>query len=97
MTALLRRAFGTKLALEMAVRSWAAIEPLARTAVEAIDQRRLTYLEDLLKAGGFLPAIARARAQVLYWAFLGFALSEKPLPRARQAVVLDELIKFASR
>jgi AcrR family transcriptional regulator len=96
-TALLRRAFGAKLALEMAVRSWAALEPLARTAVEAIDQRRLTYLEDLLKAGGFSPAIARARAQVLYWAFLGFALSEKPLPRARQAAVLDELIKFASR
>jgi hypothetical protein len=27
-------------------------------------------------------AFCRARAQILYWAFLGFALSEKPLPPA---------------
>src|SRR4051812_38522170 len=96
-TALLRRVFSEKLTLEMAVRSWAASDPLARHAVEAIDRRRLTYVERLLKAGGLSPGIARARAQILYWAFLGFALSEKPLPRGRQAVVLEELITFASR
>ena len=41
--------------------------------------------------------LARARAQILYWAFLGFAQSDKPLPKAKQAAVLDELLRIASR
>jgi AcrR family transcriptional regulator len=94
---LLRRAFSSRLALEMAVRSWAAHDPAARAAVQAIDRRRLNYVAKLLDAAGLAPGIASARAQILYWAFLGFALSEKPLPPARQATVLEELIQIASR
>ena len=94
---LLRQAFGGKLALENAVRSWATHDPMARNAVQAIDRRRLTYVAKLLRASGLSPNVARARAQVLYWAFLGFALSDSPLPRARQRAVLDELLRMASR
>ena len=93
---LLRRAFGARLALENAVRTWAALDPLARNAVQAIDRRRLSYMENLLRASGLPARAARARAQILYWAFLGFALSEKPLPRAKQQAVLDELLRMAS-
>jgi hypothetical protein len=64
--------------------------------VQAIDRRRLGYVERLLRASGLSPGIARARAQILYWAFLGFALSDTPLPRGRQQAVLDELIRMAS-
>jgi AcrR family transcriptional regulator len=96
-TLLLRRAFGGQLALEKAVRTWAAHEPAARNAVQAIDRRRLDYVENLLKASGLAPGIARARAQILYWAFVGFALSDQPLPRARQAAMLDELLRIATR
>ncbi|MDB5632666.1 MAG: transcriptional regulator, TetR family [Tardiphaga sp.] len=94
---LLRRTFGRKPALESAIRSWATLSPVARTAVQAIDRRRLSYVESLLEASGIPSDIARPRAQILYWAFLGFALSEKPLPRDRQAAVLEELIRVASR
>jgi AcrR family transcriptional regulator len=94
---LLRRAFGTRLTLEKAVRTWASVDPLARSAVQAIDRRRLNYVEGLFRANGFSPGVARARAQILYWAFLGFALSEQPLPRAKQAAVLDELLAIAAR
>ena len=94
---LLRQAFGGKLALEKAVRSWATLDPLARGAVQAIDRRRLGYIESLLRASGLSPGVARARAQILYWAFVGFALSEQPLPRAKQQAVLDELLRIASR
>jgi AcrR family transcriptional regulator len=94
---LLRQAFGGRLALENAVRSWAMHDPVARSAVQAIDRRRLSYVERLLRAAGLSPDVARARAQILYWAFLGFALSDKPLPRARQADVLDELTRLALR
>jgi hypothetical protein len=41
--------------------------------------------------------VARSRALILYWAFVGFALSDKPLPRERQQAVLDELLQIALR
>ncbi len=34
--------------------------------------------------------------QVLYWAFLGFVVSDKPLPRKQRDEVIDELIRIAS-
>jgi hypothetical protein len=36
-------------------------------------------------------------AQILYWAYLGYALPEQPLPRAKQAAVLDEWLAIAAR
>jgi AcrR family transcriptional regulator len=95
---LLQRAFfsGTP-ALENAVRTWATVDPAARAAVQAIDQRRLGYIETLLRQSGLSADVARARAQILYWTFLGFALSDKPLPPARRAMVLEELLRMASR
>ena len=95
--ALLRRTFGARLDLERAVRNWAAFDPAAQAALRAIDRRRLDYIEGLLENRGFTPTIAQARAQILYWTFLGFALSDKPLPPARRAMVLEELLRMASR
>jgi len=93
---LLRRVFGERLTLERAVRTWASVDPAARAAVQAIDRRRLSYVEGLLAQSGLSAEIARARAQILYWAFLGFALSDQPLPKARQQTVLDELVRIAA-
>jgi AcrR family transcriptional regulator len=92
---LLRRVFGEKLTLESAVRTWATVDTVARAAVQAIDQRRLGYVEGLLRQSGLPADIARARAQILYWAFLGFALSDRPLPKARQQAMLDEMLRIA--
>ena len=94
---LLRRTFSSKPALENAVRTWATIDPLARNVVQATDRRRLSYVEILFERSGVAPDVARSRAQIFYWAFLGFALSDKPLPRARQAAVLEELLRMAAR
>ena len=93
---LLRQAFGGRLALESAVRTWATVDPAARSAVQAIDRRRLSYVESMLRAAGLSSGVARARAQIFYWAFVGFARSDKPLPRARQQAVLAELLRMAS-
>ncbi|MGJ4952741.1 TetR/AcrR family transcriptional regulator [Bradyrhizobium sp. HKCCYLS20291] len=92
---LLRRTFSIRLTLERAVRSWAASDPGARQAVQAIDRRRLGYVESLLAATGLPPALAQARAQVLYWTFLGHALSDRPLPAMQQQAVIEELIRIA--
>jgi AcrR family transcriptional regulator len=94
---LLRRTFSRPLALERAVRSWATSDAQARAAVQAIDRRRLDYVELLLRKSGLPGDIAQARAQILYWTFVGYALSDKPLPKARQDLILDELMGMAVR
>ena len=94
--ALLRRTFGARLDLERAVRNWAAFDPAPQTAVRAIDRRRLDYIETLLERRGLDAAIAEARAQLLYWTFLGFALSAAPLPAARLRPLLDELMRMVA-
>jgi AcrR family transcriptional regulator len=94
---LLRRAFSGKLALENAVRTWATLDPLARSAVQATDRRRLNYVQNLFERSGVSPRVARSRAQIFYWAFLGFALSDQPLPKARQQALLEELMRMALR
>ena len=93
---LLQRVFGEKLALENAVRRWAMVDPAARAAVQAIDKRRLNYVEGLLRNAGFSRDVARARAQILYWAYLGFALLDRPPPATEQRAILKEMIRIAS-
>ncbi|RXH40752.1 TetR/AcrR family transcriptional regulator [Bradyrhizobium zhanjiangense] len=96
LNALLRRSFGARLDLERAVRNWAAFDAAAQGAVRAIDRRRLDYIEALLKQRGLDPAMAQARSQILYWTFLGFALSGTPVPPARLQALLDELLRMVS-
>jgi AcrR family transcriptional regulator len=93
---LLRRVFGERLALENAVRVWASVDPAARAAVQAIDRRRLGYVEGLMTRSGLPIDVARARAQILYWAFLGFARSDQPVPKTQQQAVLDEMLRIAA-
>jgi AcrR family transcriptional regulator len=93
---LLRRVFGERLAIENAVRIWASVDPAARAAVQAIDRRRLGYVEGLMTRSGLPADIARARAQILYWAFLGFAQSDRPLPKAQHAAMLEEMLRIAA-
>jgi AcrR family transcriptional regulator len=95
LSVLLRGAFSSRPALENAVRTWATVDAGARSAVQAIDLRRIGYIEVLLKQAGLTTEVARARAQILYWAFVGFALSEQSLPKARQQAVVEELLRMA--
>jgi AcrR family transcriptional regulator len=92
---LLRRTFSSKPSLEKAVRSWAVFDAEARSAVQAIDRRRMDYIESRLRTAGRAADIAQARAQILYWAFVGYALSDKPLPKAKQEAIYEELVRFA--
>jgi AcrR family transcriptional regulator len=94
---LLNRAFGTRSALEKAVRSWATVDPRARAAVQAIDRRRLDYLEQMLRQAGLNAETAAARAQIVYWSFLGFSLSDQPLAQAKQRAVIDQMLLMATR
>ena len=92
---LLQRVFTAKLTLENAVRTWATLNPAARSAVQAIDRRRLGYIEGLLREQGLSSDVARARAQVLYWAFLGFVQSDKQVPPSARSSILEALLRIA--
>ncbi len=94
---LLRRTFSARLALERAVRSWATVDAGTRAAVLEVDQRRISYIETLLLQTGFPEDVARGRAQIFYWAFIGYALSEQALPKARQQAAIDELLRMTKR
>jgi AcrR family transcriptional regulator len=75
MDALLRRAFGHRGSLETRMRSWAENNKEAARAVRDVDQRRLVYIEHLLQDAGVATSLSATRAQLLYWAYLGAALS----------------------
>jgi AcrR family transcriptional regulator len=92
---LLRRTFSSRLTLEKAVRSWATFDAEARNAVQAVDRRRMDYIEGRLKVFGLAEDVAQARAQILYWTFVGYALSDKQLLKAKQEAVYDELVRTA--
>jgi AcrR family transcriptional regulator len=96
LSALLRQVFSERLALERAVRNWAAFDAAARSAVLAIDRRRLDYVAGLIRARGVAPATAQVRAQILYWAFLGYALSDRPLTKAQTETVIAEWLAMAT-
>jgi hypothetical protein len=65
--------------------------------VQVIDRRRLDYVENLVRARGVAPGTAQARTQVLYWAFLGYALSDQPMTKVQREAMLDELVRIASQ
>jgi AcrR family transcriptional regulator len=92
---LLRRTFSSRLSLEKAVRGWAVFDAEAHGAVQAIDRRRVDYIEVMLRKAGLAEDAAQARAQILYWAFVGYALSDKPLSKAKQDAVYEELARIA--
>src|SRR5256885_4733392 len=88
---LLRGAFGNKPALEKSVRSWATIDPKARAAVQAIDRRRVDYVEHMLRQAGGPPAPPPPPAPIPFLADLGLSRSDPPLPPAEHQAPLREL------
>jgi AcrR family transcriptional regulator len=88
---LLRRALGHHNAMEIRMRAWADNSPEAAQAVQDMDRRRREYMERLLVGAGIAPDLAATRVQLLYWAYLGAALSRsrlagKPLDRVVTAL-----------
>jgi AcrR family transcriptional regulator len=77
--ALLRHAFGHSAALEIRMRAWADNNAEAASAVADIDRRRCAYIERMLVDAGITQPAAATRTQVLYWTYLGAALSRGKL------------------
>jgi AcrR family transcriptional regulator len=95
LNALLRLAFGHGAALEIRMRAWAESNAAAARALYDIDRRRRDYIERLLLEAGIAPALAATRTQVLYWTYLGAALSRSKLTGERLERIVAELKRIA--
>jgi AcrR family transcriptional regulator len=89
--ALLHHAFAHGAALELRMRAWADNNAAAARALAEIDGRRRRYIEQLLQRAGIAPAVAAARTQILYWTYLGAALSRSKLAGERLGRIMAEL------
>jgi hypothetical protein len=58
------------------MRAWADNNTKAAQAVRDMDCRRCDYMERLLVDAGIAPTLAATRVQLLYWIYLGAALSQ---------------------
>jgi len=95
--ALLRRAFARDGSLEIRMRSWAEDNVEAARAVGDIDRRRRDYIARLLMQAGVAPGPAATRALLLYWAYLGAALSRDKLSGDRLQGLVAELEQVGLR
>jgi hypothetical protein len=89
--ALLRRAFARTAVLEVRMRAWADANAEAARAVSDIDRRRQEYIERMLVEAGIAQVQAATRAQLLYWSYLGAALSRSRLNGERLDQAVAEL------
>ena len=89
--ALGRHGFGHGTALEIRMRAWADNNAEAARAVSDIDRRRQEYIEQVLVGAGIAPPLAATRAQLLYWTYLGAALSRGKLSGERLNRMVAEL------
>jgi AcrR family transcriptional regulator len=88
--ALLRR-IGRGGALEVRMRTWADSNAEAARALRDIDRRRREYMERMLAEAGIPPPLAATRAQLLYWTYLGAALSRSKLTGQQLDRIVTEL------
>jgi AcrR family transcriptional regulator len=88
---LLRRALGHDNALEMRMRAWADNNAEAARAVREMDRRRREYMERLLVDAGIAATLAATRVQLLYWVYLGAALSQSRLTGEQLDRIVTEL------
>jgi AcrR family transcriptional regulator len=88
---LLRGAFGHSGLLELRMRGWAEDNAEAARVLSDIDRRRKAYIEQMLVVAGVTPPLAARRAQLLYWSYLGAALSRSKLTGKRLDRIVAEL------
>ncbi len=93
--ALLRHAFGDGADLEVGMRAWADNNAMAQRALHKVDRRRRSFIEKLLRALGMPAPLAAARTAVLYWAYLGAAVSNNRLAGRALDRIVAELMRFA--
>lgn len=84
-------------AAEDAIRAWAARDAGIAAAVASVDDRRVDYIAELLRAAGVDGDAARARAAFLYWAYLGQAIIMGRRHAAATPAAIDDICRLIVR
>jgi len=77
------------------MRAWADNNGMAAHALRQVDRRRRTYIEKLLLELGMPAPLAAVRTTVLYWAYLGAAVSHHRISRRNLDQIVAQLMSFA--
>jgi AcrR family transcriptional regulator len=89
--ALARHGYGHDVVLETRMRAWADNNVEVARVLSEIDRRRREYIQQLLVEAGIAPSLAATRAQLLYWTYLGAAVSRSKLTGERLDRMVAEL------
>jgi len=89
--ALARHGYGHDVVLETRMRAWADTNVEVARVLSEIDHRRREYIEQVLVEAGIAPSLAATRAQLLYWTYLGAAVSRSKLTGERLDRMVAEL------
>lgn len=89
--ALARHGYGHDVVLETRMRAWADNNVKVARVLSEIDHRRREYIEQVLVEAGIAPSLAATRAQLLYWTYLGAAVSRSKLTGERLDRMVAEL------
>jgi AcrR family transcriptional regulator len=93
---LLNRALSEPSRLEVAVRSWALVYAEAARVVDEVDLQRTEFIAATLAEIGCPVALQPSRAKLLNWAYLGFALNDRPIDRAERKRMAEDVLAFAA-
>ncbi|MCY6382320.1 TetR/AcrR family transcriptional regulator [Hoeflea prorocentri] len=72
---LIQRVLTIPQGLEAAIRLWSGQSEKVARAVAEVDRLRIDYLTNVLEGLGLPPGVARPRAAILAWAYIGRSLS----------------------
>ncbi|MFT5864893.1 MAG: AcrR family transcriptional regulator [Ascidiaceihabitans sp.] len=89
--ALIFRAGRAEFQLERAVRAWATQDSNATKMVESVDQERIQFIIELLRAERFPKQKAHDRALILYWAYLGKNMTAHSSDTTSDGSTFDEI------
>lgn len=93
---LIQMAASGNVQIERAVRAWADSNDEVRAVVEQVDQRRITFLEQVFINMGLPVSMAEARALIVYYAFLGQMVVYQPISAETQMQVAQELFRLTA-
>lgn len=89
LTELISRVILTPQRIEAAMRSWGKVDPKIAVAIAAVDAVRIDYMTDLIAREGVPQTIARGRAIMLSWGYIGRAFSPDLAARLDHTVHRD--------
>ncbi len=82
--------------VEIAMRGWATVRPDLKAQLDVIDARRIGYMQGLVTECGVAEGRAKPVARVLYWTYLGHALSAH-LDADEVPSLVDQLLSLLER